>query len=68
MTDSYRTTKEVLREAQTKVIKYNSLKTEMKKDLKRYKTLEQTTKNEDYKLAYSMIADYIEDKLEEVKE
>lgn len=67
MTDCYKTTKEALKEAQQKASKYNYLKTEMNKDLKRYKTLEQTTKNEDYKLAYSMLADYIEDKLEEIK-
>ncbi len=40
----------------------------MKKDLKRYRTLEEATKDEEYQLAYSMISDYIEDKLEEIKE
>lgn len=65
MTDCYKTTKEALKEAQQKASRYDCLKTEMKKDLKRYKTLEQTTKNEDYKLAYSMLVDYLEEILEE---
>lgn len=39
----------------------------LKKDLKRYKTLQQISKNEEYKLAHSMIADYIEETLEEIK-
>ncbi len=39
---------------------------DLKKDLKRYRTLEQATKEEEHQLAYSMIADYIEDKLEEI--
>lgn len=40
---------------------------DLKKDLKRYRTLQQATKDEEYQLAYSMIADYIEDKLEEIE-
>lgn len=67
MTDYYKTTKEALKEVQQKAFEYECLKSEMKKDLKRYRTLEQTTKDEDYQLAYSIIADYIEDKLEEMK-
>ena len=39
---------------------------DLKKDLKRYKALEKISKEEDYRLAYSMMADYIEDKLEEI--
>lgn len=39
----------------------------LKKDLKRYRTLQQISKNEEYKLAHSMIADYIEETLEEIK-
>lgn len=39
----------------------------LKKDLKRYKTLQQISKNEEYKLAHSMLADYIEEALEEIK-
>ena len=35
---------------------------DLKKDLKKYKTLEHI--QTDYKLAYSMIADYIEEKVE----
>lgn len=65
MTDCYRTTKEALKEAQQKVSKYDCLINRIRKDIKRYKTLEQTTKNEDYKLAYSMIVDYLEEILEE---
>lgn len=39
----------------------------LKKDLKRYKTLQQISKNEEYKLAHSMLADYIEETLEEIR-
>lgn len=39
----------------------------LKKDLKRYRTLQQISKNEEYKLAHSMLADYIEETLEEIK-
>lgn len=35
---------------------------DLKKDLKRYKTLQSLDK--EYNLAYSMIADYIEEKIE----
>lgn len=65
MTDCYKTTKESLTEAQQKASKYDCLINRIRKDIKRYKTLEQTTKNEDYKLAYSMMVDYLEEKLEE---
>ena len=65
MIDCYRTTKEALTEAQQKASKYDCLINRIRKDIKRYKTLEQTTKNEDYKLAYSMMVDYLEEILEE---
>lgn len=42
------------------------IKSKLKKDMKRYKTLEQISKEEDYKLAYSMIADYLEEVIEEM--
>ena len=38
--------------------------TKIKKDLKRYKTLELATRDETYELAYSMIVDYLEELLE----
>ena len=40
----------------------------LKKDFKRYKSLEMTTRDETYKLAYSMLANYIEELLEILKE
>lgn len=43
------------------------IKEKLKKDLKRYKTLQQISKDETYKLAHSMLADYIEETLEEIK-
>lgn len=44
----------------------DNIKSKLKQDCKRYKTLEQISKDEDYKLAYSMIADYLEELVEEV--
>lgn len=43
-----------------------TIKTKFKKDLKRYRTLQEVTKEESYQLAYSMLADYIEEVLEEI--
>lgn len=48
-------------------MKIEQIQKQLKKDLKRYRTLEQISREEDYQLAYSMIADYIEDKLEEIE-
>lgn len=61
MIDYYKTEKETLKEAQEKARQYDNFKRQIKQDIKRYKTLEETTKNEDYKLAYSIIADYLEE-------
>ena len=61
MTDFYHTSKEIMIDYQKEVDKYKKLKERIKKDAKRYRTLEETTKNEDYKLAYSIIADYLKE-------
>lgn len=61
MTDCYKTEKEILKENQIKLQKYEKLKNRINKDIKKYRTLAEVTKNEDYKLAYSMIADYLDE-------
>ena len=65
MTDCYKTTGEVLKRLQEKANKYNKLKTRIRKDIKRYRTLTEGTKNEDYKLAYNMLADYLDEVIKE---
>lgn len=62
MTDCYKTQKEVLIDYQNEIEKYKKLKEQIKKDIKKYRTLEKASKNEDYRLAYSMIADYLEER------
>lgn len=66
MTDYYKTNKETLQKVQEKASKYDCLINNINKGIKRYKTLQQTTQNEDHKLAYSMLADYLEELKEEV--
>lgn len=44
---------------QEKADKYDNLINSINKSIKKYRTLAETTKNEDYKLAYSMLADYL---------
>lgn len=66
MTDHYKTTKEIIIDYQKEAKKYRKLKEHINKDIKRYKTLQQTTQNEDHKLAYSMLADYLEELKKEV--
>lgn len=61
MTDCYKTTKEVFKDLQEKCDKYDKLKRSIKKDIKKYRTLERVTKNEDYRLAYSILADYLDE-------
>jgi len=61
MTDYYKTNKEVLREVQEEANKYIKLKNKIRKEIKRHRTLEQATENEDYKLAHSMVADCLEE-------
>lgn len=70
MTDCYKTPREHLREAHEKANKYedlyNDLINKINKGIKKYKTLAEATKNEDYELAYSMLADYLEELKKEV--
>lgn len=63
MTDYYKTEKETLREAQEKVRRYDNSKRQIKQEIKRHRTLEQTTEDESYKLAHSMTADFLEEVL-----
>ncbi len=65
MIDCYKTQKEVLKEVQEKANKYDKLVNKIRKGMRRYKTLAEVTKNEDYKLAYNMIADYLKELKEE---
>lgn len=65
MSDYYRTTTEILRDSQEKADKYNNLKRRIRKDIKKYRTLAEITKNEDYRLAYSMLADYLDETIKE---
>lgn len=44
------------------------IKSKLKKDIKKHRTLEKISREEDFKLAHSMIADYLEELLEEIKE
>ncbi len=61
MTDFYSIQKEALREAQEKASKYDKLRKQIKQEIKRHRTLEQTTEDESYKLAHSMTADFLEE-------
>lgn len=65
MTDCYKTQKEVLINYQKEIEEYKKLKEKIKQEIKRHRTLERTTEDESYKLAHSMVADYLEE-LEEV--
>lgn len=67
MTDCYKTDRECLKEAQEKASKYDKLINKINKGIRKHRTLAEGTKNEDYKLAYSMLADYLEELKEEVK-
>ena len=42
------------------------LKRKLKRDMKKHRTLEKASKEEDFKLAHSMIADYLEELIEEI--
>lgn len=61
MSNIYRTNREILIEYAEESNQYRELKNRLRKDAKRYRTLQETTKNEDYKLAYSIVADYLEE-------
>lgn len=65
MTDCYKTTREVFRDKNIQIDKYEKLKKRIRKDIKKYRTLAEITKNEDYKLAYEMIADYLDEIVKE---
>lgn len=65
MTDCYKTTKEVFKDLQEKCDKYDKLKRRIVKDIKKYKTLAEVTRNEDYKLAYNMLADHLDEIIKE---
>lgn len=65
MTDFYSTQKEITKKYQEEADKYRELKKQIKQEIKRHRTLEQTTEDESYKLAHSMVADELEELLEE---
>lgn len=65
MTDCYKTEKECFRDKNIQIDKYEKLKKRIRKDIKKYRTLAEITKNEDYKLAYEMIADYLDEIVKE---
>lgn len=44
--------------------KYENLIKKIKKDFKKYNTLAQTTKEEDYQFAFNMLANYLEEILD----
>lgn len=50
---------------QEKAKKYDHLINRINRGMRRHRTLAKMTKNEDYKLAYSMIADYLKELKEE---
>lgn len=61
MTDFYSTKRETIKQYQEEIDKYNKLKKQIKQEIKRHRTLAETNKKEDYKLAHSMVADYLEE-------
>lgn len=61
MTECYRITKQKLREILGKANKYDKLIVIINKSIKKYRTLAVNTKNKDYGLAYSMLADYLQE-------
>lgn len=65
MTDCYKTNRECLRDVQEKADKYDKLIKKINEGIRKHRTLAEGTKNEDYKLAYSMLADYLEELEEE---
>lgn len=71
MIDCYKTDRECLRDALEKADKfeerYNNLIKKINKGIKEHRTLAEGTKNKDYALAHSMIADYLQELKEEVQ-
>lgn len=61
MIDYYKTEKEALREAQEKASRYDKLKVQIKQEIKRHRALAEGTEDEEYKLAHSMTADFLEE-------
>lgn len=43
------------------------IQNKLNKDIKRYKTLSEINRDQEYKLAYSMISNYLKELLEEIK-
>lgn len=44
------------------------IKRKLKRDMNKHRTLEKVSREEDFKLAHSMIADYLEELIEEIEE
>lgn len=65
MIDCYKTQKEVFRDKNVQIDKYEKLKKRIRKDIRKYRTLAEITKNKDFKLAYEMIADYLDEIVKE---
>ncbi len=57
MTECYKTAKEI----KEKASRYDRLIIKINKSIKKYRILAKTTKNKDYGLAYSMLADYLDE-------
>ena len=61
----YKTDRECLRDALEKADKYeeryNNLIKKINKGIKEHRTLAEGTKNQEYELAHSMLADYLEE-------
>lgn len=64
MTDYYKTNKEALREVTEK---YNKLKSKIKAEIKRHRALGEVVESENYSLAHSMTADFLEELTTEFK-
>lgn len=65
MINCYQTQEKVLKGVEEKAKKYDSLINRINRGMKKHRTLAKMTKNEDYNLAYSMIADYLKELKEE---
>ncbi len=57
MTECNKTEKEV----EEKASKYDRLLIRINESIKKYRKLARITRNEDYRLAYSMLADYLQE-------
>lgn len=61
MTDFYNTQKEVIKQYQEEADKYRKLKKQIKQEIKRHRALAEVVESEDYSLAHSMTADFLEE-------